>query len=92
MVSSDIERLFGFVERMRRPQGQLPPVGPIRWVVSRKIEVLYAIRKGLLSCDEACRRYGISMDELLSWQEAMTRFGPNGLRATRNYTGVPPLY
>src|SRR4051794_39340691 len=33
-----------------------------RWVAGRKAEVLAAVDCGLLSVDEACARYGISLD------------------------------
>src|SRR3954454_8563483 len=41
-----------------------------RWVAGRKAEVLAAVDCGLLSVDEACVRYGISLDEFLSWKGA----------------------
>lgn len=60
----------------------LPPSPTVRWVMSRKVEVLAAVRRGLLSSDDACKRYAISMDELIAWKSAMDHFGPSGLRAT----------
>jgi hypothetical protein len=38
---------------------------------------------GLLSLDEACQRYSLSVEEFLSWQRAFDRFGQRGLRATK---------
>ena len=61
----------------------LPPVDTKRWVIRRKAEVVAAVRGGLLSIDEACRRYTLSVEEFLSWQRAIEAHGLPGLRATR---------
>jgi hypothetical protein len=61
----------------------LPNSQTVRWVMRRKMEVLTAVRSGLLNIDEACMRYGISMEELLSWKSAIDQFGPAGLHASR---------
>jgi hypothetical protein len=54
-----------------------------RWVIRRKAEVVAAMRGGLLSLEEACSRYALSSDEVLSWQQCIDRFGIAGLRTTR---------
>lgn len=61
----------------------LPPADTRRWVIRRKAEVVAAVRGGLLSLDEACRRYTLTVEEFLAWQRAVDRFGLPGLRATR---------
>jgi hypothetical protein len=61
----------------------LPAPGTKRWVIRRKAEVVAAVRGGLLSLDEACRRYTLTVEEFLGWQRAIDRFGLAGLRATR---------
>ena len=61
----------------------LPPAGLTRWVIRRKAELVTAVRGGLLSLEEACERYSITIDEFLSWQRALDRHGVKGLRATR---------
>jgi transposase len=61
----------------------LPPPNTKRWVVRRKAAVLAAIRSGEISVDEACRRYGLSEEEVQSWQRAFDTYGLPGLRATR---------
>jgi Protein of unknown function (DUF1153) len=61
----------------------LPPPNTKRWVVRRKAEVVAAIRGGLLSFDDACRRYGLSIDEFLTWRRQIERHGLAGLRATK---------
>src|ERR1700693_6371486 len=60
----------------------LPSPGTQRWVIRRKAEVVAAVRGGLLSVEEACSRYALSPDEILSWQHCIDRFGVAGLRST----------
>ena len=38
---------------------------------------------GLLSVDEVCQRYTLSLEEFTSWQRAVDRSGMPGLRVTR---------
>lgn len=61
----------------------LPAPGTTRWVVRRKAEVVAAVSGGLLTVDEACDRYGLSLEEFASWQRAVDRSGMPGLRVTR---------
>jgi hypothetical protein len=61
----------------------LPAPGTTRWVIRRKAELIAAVRGGLLSLDEACNRYMLTVDEFLSWQSAVNQRGPAGLRTTR---------
>jgi hypothetical protein len=61
----------------------LPPPNTKRWVIRRKAEVVAGVRLGLISLEEACRRYSLSLDEFLSWQRLIDRHGLRGLRATR---------
>jgi uncharacterized protein DUF1153 len=63
---------------------RLPPVNTYRWTVRRKAEVVTAVRGGLLTFDEACARYGLAMEELITWQGAHQRSGIQGLRVTRS--------
>ena len=58
----------------------LPAPGTTRWVIRRKAELIAAVRGGLLSLDEACNRYMLTVDEFLSWQSAVNQRGP--MRAT----------
>ena len=60
----------------------LPQRETTRWVTRRKAEVVAAVQGGLLSLDEACERYCLSVEEFLSWQHAIARHGMEGLRAT----------
>ena len=57
--------------------------GTKRWVIRRKAEVIAVVRGGLLSIEEACSRYMLTVDELLSWQSSLDKHGLAGLRTTR---------
>lgn len=61
----------------------LPPASTRRWVIRRKAQVVAAVRGGLLSLDDACKRYDLTTEEFFAWQQAIDRFGLAGLRATR---------
>lgn len=61
----------------------LPPPETTRWVVRRKAEVVAAVNGGLLSVDEVCARYNLTVEEFAGWQRAIDRSGMPGLRVTR---------
>jgi hypothetical protein len=61
----------------------LPPTSTRRWVIRRKAEVVAAVRGGLLSLEEACARYTLTVDEFLAWQFSIDQHGLAGLRTTR---------
>ncbi len=61
----------------------LPPADTKRWVIRRKAEVVAAVRGGLLSLEEACKRYTLTVEEFLNWQQSIDRHGLAGLRTTR---------
>jgi hypothetical protein len=61
----------------------LPAPGANRWVIRRKALVIAAVRGGLLSLDEACSRYMLTVEEYLSWQHSVDLHGLAGLRITR---------
>ena len=61
----------------------LPAPSTTRWVVRRKAEVVAAVNGGLLSIDEVCERYSLTLEEFASWQRAVDRSGMQGLRVTR---------
>jgi Protein of unknown function (DUF1153) len=60
----------------------LPTPGTKRWVVRRKALVIAAVRGGLLTLEEACNRYMLTVDEFLSWQHMIDLHGLAGLRTT----------
>ena len=61
----------------------LPPPQPGRWSVGRKAQVLAAVDCGLLSVKQACSRYGLTLDEFLSWKRDLANGGLPGLHRAR---------
>lgn len=61
----------------------LPPPNHTRWTIRRKAEVVAAIGGQLLTLDEACNRYCLTIEEIASWQRSIERSGMQGLRVTR---------
>jgi hypothetical protein len=62
---------------------ELPPPDTKRWVIRRKATVVAAVRSGILTLEEACQRYKLSIEEFLSWQRLIDSHGLAGLRVTR---------
>lgn len=67
----------------RLTRDDLPPKDTVRWVIRRKAEVVAGVRAGLISLDEACAMYSLSIDEFLLWQRQLDRHGLEGLKVTR---------
>ena len=63
-------------------RADLPPVTTKRWVASRKGQVVKAVASGLVSRDEVCTLYDLSLDELEEWCQAVLRHGQRALRVT----------
>ncbi len=65
----------------------LPPPNIKRWHFQHKAIVVTAVRMGLINVAEACARYGITIEEFLSWKRLLDQHGIRGLRATclQNY-------
>ncbi len=61
----------------------LPPPQTTRWVVRRKAEVVAAVNGGLLTIEDVCDRYSLTLEEFASWQRAVERSGMPGLRVTK---------
>lgn len=61
----------------------LPPANTTRWVARRKAEVVAAVHTGLITLDQACQRYSLSIDEFRTWQRLISHHGLKGLRVTR---------
>jgi len=78
---------------VRLPDGKtmtradLPDRATRRWVASRKACVVVAVEHGLLTDEEACEMYELSLEELESWRTAVADHGVKALRATsvQNY-------
>lgn len=60
----------------------LPKNNTTRWVIRRKAEVVAAVNGGMLSLDEACARYDLSLEEFCSWQDIIDKSGLPGLRVS----------
>ena len=71
---------------------ELPPPDTKRWVTRRKAVIVNAVRTGVISLEEVCRRYELSVEEFLAWQRAIDTHGVPGLRVTRLqiYRDNPP--
>jgi hypothetical protein len=61
----------------------LPPANTKRWVSRRKAAVVLAMRAGVVSREDAYKRYALSPEELAAWDMAFDRHGILGLRITR---------
>ncbi len=72
-------------EKLPRPGAakiDLPPRGTKRWVARRKAAVVTAVRSGVISLEEACRRDELSEEEFRSWERGIAAYGVAGLRVT----------
>ena len=63
-------------------RADLPSTETRRWVASRKAIVVRAVAGGLITQDVAKSMYGLSEEEFLEWQSAVTAHGIAGLRVT----------
>ena len=61
----------------------LPAPDTKRWVVRRKAAVVNGVRGGLLTLEQACERYDLTVEEFLSWQRLIDEHGVRALRVTR---------
>ena len=78
-----------YLSRIVAPDGNpmsipdLPPSDTERWGIRRKAEVVAGVRAGLITIEEACQRYTLSIEEFLCWQRLIDNHGIRGLRATK---------
>lgn len=78
-----------FIRSVTGPDGMpmsfadLPPPDTQRWVIRRKAAVVAAVQGGMLTLEEACTRYRLTIEEYAGWQHAIDAFGMAGLRVTR---------
>lgn len=61
----------------------LPPPGMKRWTARHKALIVIAVRCGLISLEEACSNYKLTVDELFAWRESYDRHGLRGLSTIR---------
>jgi hypothetical protein len=78
------------LDRVIGPDGEeltladLPAPDVKRWVIRRKAAVVAAVQGGLITLEEACAHYRLSVEEYSSWQRAVQKFGMAGLRVTHS--------
>ena len=59
-----------------------------RWTIRRKAALLGAIRSGVLTLEQARRRYALSVDELRAWERD---FEQHGVYATSDASAGLPV-
>ncbi len=64
-------------------RSDLPSVQTKRWVVSRKARIVLAVSTGLITKDEACKMYNLSIEEFDGWRSALKSHGINALKVTK---------
>ncbi len=85
----DSSSLYRQAAEVLGPEGKpitlddLPPLNTKRWVIRRKAAVVAGVRAGLISLEEACRRYTLSVEEFVTWQRMIDEYGMRGLRVTQ---------
>jgi uncharacterized protein DUF1153 len=79
-------RYFAEPNGVHMTRAQLPPRRLKRWSPKRKGLVVAAVRHGLLTFGEACKRYRLSTDEYLSWYDAARTQAATTVRAKRDGT------
>ncbi len=84
MGSSSLSRRMNDADISANPLSldDLPPPETKRWVIRRKAQVVAGVRNGVISLDDACKRYKLSLEEFLSWQRLIDNHGLRGLRTT----------
>ena len=84
MIANDTDRPKAVIGPMGEALtfSALPSKNTKRWVIRRKAEVVAAVNGGLLTTEEACDRYELTLEEFLSWQQAIHHSGLPGLRVT----------
>jgi len=61
----------------------LPPTNLKHWLPRHKADIVTAVRGGLITADEICKRYRLSLEEFSIWEQALDSHGVDGLRVTR---------
>jgi DNA-binding winged helix-turn-helix (wHTH) protein/transposase-like protein len=70
--------------RTKTTAGELPPPDTKRWTARRKASVVDAIHSSIITIEEVCRRYALSVEEFLSWHNAIQGHGVQGLQTTKS--------
>ena len=78
------DRAKSFPQTQTAPD-ELPSPDTKRWTARRKAGVLEAVLSGVISLEEACHRYDLSIGEFVSWRNAMQGHGVQGLLQKSHY-------
>jgi transposase-like protein len=80
------------VPRTKPAAVKLPPSDTKRWTMRRKAAVVEAVRSGMITMEQVCRRYSLSVEEFLSWHNTIQSHGVGGLQITKlqNYRYARP--
>jgi hypothetical protein len=70
--------------------GGLPPIIVERWTPLRKLEVLNAISSGAMQRTTALQMYGLSEEEMQSWETGLHTRGIDGLAVQKLQDGGRP--
>ena len=82
--STEISKFIKGVNGSVPSLANLPSPDTRRWMARAKAEIVAAVKGGVLTLDEACETYSLTVEEFLAWKHAVDRFGLEGLRATRS--------
>ena len=66
-----------------------PPPDTKRWTARRKASVVAAVLSGMITFEDVCRRYGLSVDEFLSWHNTIPRHGVVCRSLSSRITAIP---
>ncbi|MDF1854119.1 DUF1153 domain-containing protein [Pseudooceanicola sp.] len=74
-------------------RADLPSAETCRWVASRKLAVVRGVVYGLISREEALKRYRLTPEEFTEWVTAVTEHGEEALKATsiQKFRGGPGI-
>ena len=66
----------------------LPPIDLKHWLPAHKANIATAVRGRLITADEVCKRYKLTLEELKMWEQNLANHGIEGLRASRSRRSV----
>jgi DNA-binding winged helix-turn-helix (wHTH) protein len=69
--------------RIKTAGDELPSPDTKRWTPRRKVSVVTAVLRGVIGLEEVCRRCDLSVEEFLSWHNAIERHDVQGLHTTK---------
>lgn len=78
---------FGFAQTTRALAFPELPALNERWTMRRKATLVFAVRSGRISIEEACQTYKLSVDEFLAWERDLERYV--SLACARRSTRLP---